>query len=35
LVGNVSRHDVLDRWFATEGKPRLQGKATLIRDGDE
>jgi RNA-directed DNA polymerase len=26
---------VLDRWCATEVKPRLQGKATLRRDGDD
>lgn len=27
-------HDVLDRWCETEVKPRLQGKATLMRYGD-
>jgi hypothetical protein len=35
--GNVYLHDVLDRWFDPEVKPRLGGKATLIRycdDGD-
>ncbi len=31
LLGNVSLHYVLDRWFETEVKPRLRGKATLIR----
>ena len=31
LLGNVYLHYVLDWWFATEVKPRLQGKATLIR----
>ena len=31
LLGNVSLHYVLDLWFETEVKPRLQGKATLIR----
>jgi RNA-directed DNA polymerase len=35
LLGNVYLHDVLDLWFATEVKPRLQGKATLIRYGDD
>ena len=35
FLGNVSVHDVLDRWFATEVKPRLRGKATLIRSGDD
>ena len=33
LLGNVYLHYVLDRWFETEVKPRLQGKATLIRYG--
>jgi RNA-directed DNA polymerase len=28
-------HDVLDLWFETEVKPRLQGKATLIRYSDD
>ena len=31
LWGNVYLHDVLDRWCETEVKPRLQGKATLMR----
>ena len=31
LLGNVYLHYVLDRWFATEVKPRLRGTATLIR----
>jgi hypothetical protein len=31
LLGNVYLHYVLDLWFETEVKPRLQGKATLIR----
>jgi RNA-directed DNA polymerase len=35
LLGNVYLHYVLDRWFETEVKPRLQGKATLIRYGDD
>jgi group II intron reverse transcriptase/maturase len=35
LLGNVYLHYVLDRWFATEVTPRLQGKATLIRYGDD
>jgi RNA-directed DNA polymerase len=34
LLGNVYLHYVLDLWFETEVKPRLQGKATLIRYGD-
>src|SRR5262245_43803055 len=35
LLGNVYLHYVLDLWFETEVKPRLQGKATLIRYGDD
>jgi RNA-directed DNA polymerase len=35
LLGNVYLHYVLDRWFETEVKPRLQGKATLIRYCDD
>jgi RNA-directed DNA polymerase len=35
LLGNISLHDVLDRWFATEVKPRLRGKTTLIRYCDD
>jgi hypothetical protein len=35
LLGNVSLHYVLDRWCETEVKPRLQGKATLIRYCDD
>jgi RNA-directed DNA polymerase len=34
LLGNVYGHYVLDRGFETEGKPRLQGRATLMRFGD-
>jgi len=35
LLGNVYLHYVLDLWFETEVKPRLQGTATLIRYGDD
>src|SRR5919197_655705 len=35
LLGNVYLHYVLDRWFETEVKPRLQGKATLMRYCDD
>src|SRR5436309_12480244 len=34
LLGNVYVHYVLDLWFETEVKPRLQGKVTLIRSCD-
>lgn len=35
VLGNVYLHYVLDRWFETEVKPRLRGKATLIRYCDD
>jgi RNA-directed DNA polymerase len=35
LLGNVYLHDGRDLWFETEVKPRLRGKATLIRYGDD
>jgi RNA-directed DNA polymerase len=35
LLGNVYVHDGLDRWVATEVKPRLQGRATLLRLCDD
>jgi group II intron reverse transcriptase/maturase len=35
LLGNVYLHYVLDRWFETEVKPRLQGRATLMRFCDD
>jgi len=35
LLGNVYLHYVLDLWFEREVKPRLRGKATLIRYADD
>jgi RNA-directed DNA polymerase len=35
LLGNIYLHYVLDLWFETEVKPRLQGKAMLIRYCDD
>ncbi len=35
LLGNLYLHHVLDRWFKTEVKPLLRGKATLIRYADD
>ena len=35
LLGNIYLHYGLDLWFETEVKPRLQGKATLIRYCDD
>jgi hypothetical protein len=31
ILGNVYLHYALDLWFETEVKPRLRGRATLIR----
>jgi len=35
LLGNVYLHYVLDLWFETEVKPRLRGRATLLRYCDD
>lgn len=35
LLGNVYLHHVLDQWFAEEVKPRLRGKAVLVRYADD
>jgi len=35
LLGNVYLHPVLDLWFETKVKPRLRGRATLIRYCDD
>jgi len=35
VLGNVYLHYVLDLWFEREAKPRLRGKATLIRYADD
>ena len=35
LLGNVYLHQVLDRWFAEEVRPRLRGKATFVRYADD
>ncbi|NIN63663.1 MAG: group II intron reverse transcriptase/maturase, partial [Anaerolineae bacterium] len=35
ILGNIYLHNVLDRWFELEVKPRLKGKATLIRFADD
>ncbi len=35
LLGNVYLHYVLDLWFEEEVKPRLRGRATLIRYADD
>ncbi len=35
LLANVYLHEVLDTWFETEVKPRLQGHAFLIRYADD
>jgi RNA-directed DNA polymerase len=35
LLGNIYLHYVLDLWFEREVKPRLEGKATLVRYADD
>jgi hypothetical protein len=35
ILGNIYLHYVLDEWFEEEVKPRLKGKATLIRFADD
>ena len=35
LLGNVYLHYVLDLWFEQEVKPRLRGRATLVRYADD
>jgi RNA-directed DNA polymerase len=35
LLANIYLHEVLDRWFAEVVKPRLEGKAFLIRYADD
>jgi RNA-directed DNA polymerase len=35
LLGNIYLHHVLDLWFTQEVKPRLRGKACLIRYADD
>jgi group II intron reverse transcriptase/maturase len=35
ILGNIYLHNVLDKWFETEVRPRLKGKATLIRFCDD
>jgi RNA-directed DNA polymerase len=35
LLANVYLHEVIDRWFANEVKPRLSGEAHLVRYADD
>jgi RNA-directed DNA polymerase len=35
LLSNIFLHDVLDRWFEEEVRPRLTGDATLVRFADD
>lgn len=35
LLANVYLHEVLDKWFETEVKPRLKGHAFLVRYADD
>lgn len=35
LLGNIYLHHVLDLWFENEVRPRLQGRAVLVRYADD
>jgi group II intron reverse transcriptase/maturase len=35
LMSNVYLHEVLDRWFECEVKPRLRGRAVMVRFADD
>lgn len=35
ILGNIYLHNALDKWFEEQVKPRLKGKATLIRYADD
>lgn len=35
LLANVYLHEVVDRWFAVDVKPRLKGRAFLVRYADD
>jgi RNA-directed DNA polymerase len=35
ILGNIYLHNVLDKWFEEEVKPRMNGKAELIRFADD
>jgi group II intron reverse transcriptase/maturase len=35
ILSNVYLHEVLDQWFETEVKPRLRGRAHLVRYADD
>jgi RNA-directed DNA polymerase len=35
LLANVYLHEVIDKWFDSEVRPRLRGSATLIRYADD
>ena len=35
VLANVYLHEVLDKWFATQVRPRLSGRAVLIRYADD
>jgi len=35
MLSNIFLHHVLDRWFEAEVRPRMRGKATLVRFADD
>jgi len=35
MLANIFLHDVLDKWFQDEVRPRMRGRATLVRYADD
>jgi len=35
ILANIFLHEVMDKWFEREVKPRLKGRATLVRFADD
>jgi hypothetical protein len=35
MLANIFLHTVLDTWFENEVKPRLRGRAVLVRFADD
>jgi hypothetical protein len=35
MLSNIFLHHVLDKWFEDEVRPRMRGKATLVRFADD
>jgi RNA-directed DNA polymerase len=35
LLANIYLHEVLDRWFERDVRPRLRGRASMVRYADD